>query len=260
MDQSDILSTAANGNKSGQNYYSEEGADTDGKKYNSLEEMWKHELSDGTKWYEKADEYWKGVEASVDGMLGGFSHISREDLRGSNEFLKEFLDGKIGPRLGTSHALDCGSGIGRIAKTLLLPIFGNVDLLEQNEEFLKTAKKYVQSEKVKNFFCSGMQNFDFKEHKYDLIWVQWVTGHLIDSDFVSFLKKCKGALKSGGIIVIKENNSTKGFLVDKTDSSVTRTDVHIRELIKGSGLTLVKVKLQARFPKEIFPVRMYAIR
>ena len=38
---------------------------------------------------------------------------------------------------------DCGSGIGRITKHLLLPLFTNVDMVEQNKEFLDQAPKYL---------------------------------------------------------------------------------------------------------------------
>ena len=31
---------------------------------------------------------------------------------------------------GTALALDCGAGIGRVTKSILLPIFDDVDLLE----------------------------------------------------------------------------------------------------------------------------------
>ena len=34
---------------------------------------------------------------------------------------------------GFSQALDCGAGIGRVTKSVLLPKFDNVDLLEQSK-------------------------------------------------------------------------------------------------------------------------------
>ena len=36
--------------------------------------------------------------------------------------------------------------------------------------------------------------------------IQWVIGHLEDTDFVAFLLRCKEALKPGGFLGLKENN------------------------------------------------------
>ena len=49
---------------------------------------------------------------------------------------------------GTRRALDCGAGIGRVSKRFLLPLFQEVDLLEQNSAFLEKAKTYLVSEDV----------------------------------------------------------------------------------------------------------------
>lgn len=63
----------------------------------------------------------------------------------------------------------------------------------------------------------------FDETKYDLIWNQWCLGHLTDAQLMEYLKKCKGVLKEGGWIVVKENMSTSGEdIFDDVDSSVTR--------------------------------------
>ena len=45
------------------------------------------------------------------------------------------------------RALDCGAGIGRVSKKLLLPLFSEVDLLEQNPAFLERAKTYLVRER-----------------------------------------------------------------------------------------------------------------
>lgn len=44
------------------------------------------------------------------------------------------------------RALDCGAGIGRVSKRVLLPLFSEVDLVEQNQTFLEKAKTYLVSE------------------------------------------------------------------------------------------------------------------
>lgn len=38
---------------------------------------------------------------------------------------------------------DCGAGIGRVTKNLLLPLFDTVDMVEQNPAFLQKAKDYL---------------------------------------------------------------------------------------------------------------------
>ena len=41
--------------------------------------------------YGDAKKYWEGIPATVDGMLGGFSHISSTDIAGSTKFLRDFI-------------------------------------------------------------------------------------------------------------------------------------------------------------------------
>lgn len=47
--------------------------------------------------------------------------------------------------------------------------------------------------RVGEFYQRGMQEMVF-EHKYDLIWIQWVIGHLTDNDLLDFLRRCEQAL------------------------------------------------------------------
>jgi hypothetical protein len=41
---------------------------------------------------------------------------------------------------------------------------------------------------------SGLQDFSPEPKTYDLIWCQWVLGHLTDEDLIDFLKSCKYVL------------------------------------------------------------------
>lgn len=41
--------------------------------------------------YEDAAQYWSQVPATVDGMLGGYGFISKVDIQGSNQFLKQLF-------------------------------------------------------------------------------------------------------------------------------------------------------------------------
>ena len=38
---------------------------------------------------------------------------------------------------------------------------------------------------------TGLQKFKPEEHVYDIIWIQWVIGHLTDEDLIAFLKRCQ---------------------------------------------------------------------
>ena len=56
-----------------------------------------------------------------------------------------------------TFALDCGAGIGRITKNLLLNHFKHVDLVEQNLKFLEVAKTYLKSysTRICNYYPIG---------------------------------------------------------------------------------------------------------
>ncbi len=78
---------------------------------------------------------------------------------------------------------------------------------------------------MRNIFNMGLEEWHPDEGvQYDLIWTQWCAGHLTDEQLVEYLQRCKAALNpDGGLIVLKENNSTVGEDVfDDVDSSVTR--------------------------------------
>lgn len=59
--------------------------------------------------YTDAQQYWKSIEPTVDGMLGGFSNINFTDIRGSQDFIKEVF--KMKPSPNKNMALDCGAGM-----------------------------------------------------------------------------------------------------------------------------------------------------
>ncbi|KAA0052465.1 alpha N-terminal protein methyltransferase 1 isoform X2 [Cucumis melo var. makuwa] len=179
-------------------------AGVDGHEFKNAEEMWREHVGNPTKrteWYREGVGYWQGVEASVDGVLGGYGHVNDADILGSEVFLKSVL----GERLSFAGkdrplvALDCGSGIGRITKNLLIRYFNEVDLLEPVSHFLEAARGSLAPEnngpsdlhKATNFFCMPLQEFTPDAGRYDVIWVQWCIGHLTDEDFISFFKRAK---------------------------------------------------------------------
>ncbi|KAK4488073.1 hypothetical protein RD792_003815 [Penstemon davidsonii] len=85
--------------------------------------------------------------------------------------------------------------------------------------------------------------------------------------------KSTDGLKPGGLFVLKENiarsvfythsntlnSSYLGFVLDKEDKSVTRSDAYFKQLFKKCGLHIYKMKDQRGLPDELFAVKMYAL-
>ncbi|KAL5012632.1 hypothetical protein ScPMuIL_011183 [Solemya velum] len=214
------------------------------------------------RFYEAAKKYWDAVTPNVNGMLGGFAQISPTDIDGSKAFLRPFLT-ISGGKTKNHRALDCGSGIGRITKRLLLSMFQKVDMVDQCQSFIDQAKTYVgaESSRVENFFCCGLQNFVPKTSHYDIIWCQWVLGHLTDDDLILFFKRCKNGLTSNGLIIVKENTtSSPKTEFDENDSSFTRKQDQLKDLMKKSGLTIVAEQKQKGLPKSLLDVYMFALQ
>ncbi|KAK3901432.1 S-adenosylmethionine-dependent methyltransferase [Staphylotrichum tortipilum] len=209
-------------------------------------------------------KYWQGIDASVNGMLGGLPHVTRVDLRGSRNFLAKLgVGSKEGQRVAAS-ALEGGAGIGRVTEGLLLDgIAREVDVIEPIAKF--TAALQGKSG-VRSIFNMGLQDWNPAEGmQYDLIWIQWCVGHLTDEQLVAFLRRCQAALNpDGGLIVVKENNSTTGEdNFDDVDSSVTREDGSFRRIFEEAGLRLVQSERQKGFQTaklQLLPVRMYALK
>ena len=156
--------------------------------------------------------------------LGGFSSISDVDLRSSHSFLAQFFiprsDFKKLPEAKANEikanqlrALDCGAGIGRITKNVLLKFFEKVDLLDNCQKFLLEARNYIGPEEYDqriSTICLPLQKFQPTDGaQFDLIWVQWVIGHLdTDQQFIDFMTKCKSVLKPHGLLIIKDNHTS----------------------------------------------------
>ncbi|XP_035754114.1 N-terminal Xaa-Pro-Lys N-methyltransferase 1 isoform X1 [Egretta garzetta] len=165
-------------------------------------------------------------------------------------------------RTGTTRALDCGAGIGRITKRLLLPLFKTVDMVDVTEDFLTKAKSYLGEEgrRVRNYFCCGLQDFSPEPNSYDVIWIQWVIGHLTDNHLSDFLRRCRAGLRPNGIVVIKDNMAQEGVIMDDVDSSVCRDLDVVRKIIRRAGLHLLAEERQENFPDEIYHVYTFAMR
>ncbi|XP_042193340.1 N-terminal Xaa-Pro-Lys N-methyltransferase 1 [Callorhinchus milii] len=218
-------------------------------------------VDDEVAFYSKAQKYWKNIPPTVDGMLGGYGHISNIDINSSKKFLQRFVGDGAG-KVGANLALDCGAGIGRITKRLLLPMFKKVDMVDVTESFLAKAKVFLgeDGKRVENYFCCGLQFFAPQSQRYDVIWIQWVIGHLTDEHLTQFLKRCKKGLRSNGIICIKDNVTQEGLVMDEVDSSVCRDLGTLRKIIKLAGLSMLAEEKQDNFPDEIYQVYSLAMR
>lgn len=213
---------------------------------------------------ENATKYWGAVDATVDGVLGGYGVISSSDADSSIAFAKQFLgETEVG------RALDCGAGIGRVTREVLVKLAHKVDLVELVPKYIEQARLELAGQpRVGDFFTSSLQAFSPAQGHYDLIWIQWVIGHLTDSEFVDFLRRCARGLRPGGWIMLKDNNASPKepglvdghYLVDEDDHSVMRTNSLVKGLIDEAGLELVKETRQTRFPQELCTVRMYALK
>lgn len=238
------------------------GSDSNGKTYKNPKEMWEAELrgdlyDEKEGWYGKSLAYWRKVEPTVSGVLGGMEHVHDADIRESKEFILS-----VQPPVGRKRALDCGAGIGRITKNLLVPLFETTDLMEPIDHMLEKAKVELAEHtgKIGKFLLESMEKAELTE-TYDVIVIQWVAIYLTDDHFSAFLKRCKAALNENGIIFFKENTASKNkFLVDKDDSSLTRSDAHYRHIFEAAGVTCVQHALQKVWPEDLFPVMMYALR
>ncbi|XP_056379651.1 N-terminal Xaa-Pro-Lys N-methyltransferase 2 isoform X2 [Hyla sarda] len=210
--------------------------------------------------YARARNFYRDVPASEEGMMGDFSDLSNTDIESSREFLRKFIGGP--GKAGTGFALDCGSGIGRVSKHVLLHMVNNIELVDMTEPFLEEAQNYLEdvAERVETLYCYCLQDFTPPARKYDVIWMQWVSGYLTDKDLLEFLLRCKNGLKDNGIIILKDNVGREGCRLDPMDSSVIR-DIHIlRSIIEKTGMSIIAEERQPGFPELCVPIWMFAIQ
>ncbi|KAI0426717.1 alpha-N-methyltransferase NTM1 [Xylaria sp. FL1042] len=211
--------------------------------------------------------YWQGIDASDNGMLGGYGHVSRIDLRGSRSFLAKLGFGRKNGVKTIRRVLEGGAGIGRITCGLLLELAETVDVVEPISKFTDALAK---CEGVGRIFNLGLEEWRPGEEgnlSYDVIWNQWCLGHLTDIQLEEYLLRCKSVLSAGedgkvkGVIVVKENITTgEEDMFDEVDSSVTRKETTFRHIFEKAGLRIIKTELQHGLPSELFPVRMFALR
>lgn len=234
------------------------GSDTEGRKYSSIEEMWN--AQDLSTWYSRAKGWYEdNCDATIDGVLGGIGHISGRDLEGSRAFLKKLDLPQMKPIL----ACECGAGIGRVTKGLLLDFADRCDLVESSSRLLFSAPEYIGDEQSHRcrFFCTELQEWIPRKNRYAIIWIQWTLCYLTDFDIVRFLRRCADSLIDGGWILLKENTcNEEAFVVDVDDSSITRSLEYWLDLVGKSGLQVKRLEWQDDFPDDIFPVPIIALQ
>lgn len=105
--------------------------------------------------YQRGIDYWTSVDASVDGVLGGFGTgpLPRVEQLSSRLFLLELLPSlQLFPSpLATQQdvdsareryvALDVGAGVGRVTAEVLLPLVDDIITIEPVKHFIETAKR-----------------------------------------------------------------------------------------------------------------------
>lgn len=135
-------------------------------------------------------------------------------------------------------------------------------MLEKAREKLLQMKptSIPQNHKAVNFFQCGLEAFDPQPGRYNAVWIQWAIMYLTDEDAISFFKRCARAMKPKGVIFLKENVCDSGFIVDSDDCSITRSHGYYVELFRKAGLRIAHTALQKNFPKQLFKVRIYALR
>lgn len=218
--------------------------------------------------YTDAITYWTDVPATVDGVLGGFGEttsVPRADVVGSSTFMRKLKTRWSSEPGKVKYGIDFGAGIGRVTRDFLHKICDKIDLLEPVKPFVEQMKVELadleKCGKIGEIFDIPMQDWTSEEGKYALIWCQWCCGHLPDDAFLKWLDQCKKGLQNDGLLVVKENNSNNDDdIFDPEDSSKTRSDKNFRRLFQQAGWKLIATDLQKGVPKELLPIRMYALK
>ena len=222
-------------------------------------------------------------------MLGGYARLSRLDLQGSANFVAKLRrlqraqqhqkaatrdataaadsDPDIDPDNRVARAVDCGAGIGRITRGLLARLARRIDVVEPVAKFtdaLTAAWPADAGAELGAVVSQPLQDWRPAPGTYDLIWIQWCLGHLDDAQTSALLRRCGSALaeRSQALIVVKENvaGADGGDVVDEGDASITHTEASFRRLFARAGLCVVLVDVQRGFPRELYAVKMFALR
>lgn len=247
------------------------GRDSEGDEFESIGEMWSllgvsldDNANNDAEWYTCAAEYYEdNCPGTLDGVLGGFASITTADLAGSKRFLENLQDKVPSIDWSSGAGCECGAGIGRVSKGLLLPLgVTRCDLVESSARLLSVAPEFIGDPGASKcrYICDTLQHWEPPKDTYSLIWVQWVLVYLTDTDIIKFLRRCGEALKQGGVICLKENTcDSELFVLDRDDASLTRSVPFLLRLVEASGLVVAHYETQDDFPDDLFAVPMIAL-
>ena len=254
------------------------GVDDIGNTFANLMELWTEQAIHRTSYYTANSTFWDedGYAGSTDeeAMIGDAT-TSVNDVIHSLQLIDNIYADH--PTWIIRNALDCGAGVGRVTKHVLLKRCNRVCLLEGCERWFKQIRRYLgkkRSQNCKFVFgrleesasleacCQGgisssnsrrSNNGDRRgkgEILFDLIWIQWTLQYLIDADVVSTLLRMRSALTSNGRLILKENRpcmdtvgTTESFQVDMPSGpnaryDVCRPDAHHRWLFRCALLVV----------------------
>ena len=114
--------------------------------------------------------------------------------------------------------------------------------------------------------AASLRDFEPQADGFDVVWLQWILGHLTDTDVLGLLCRSRAGLRAGGTIVVKENNAVPSaceqrglYTLDEGNANVVRSHAHHLALFKRAGLKVQRFQLQAGFPSELHAVRMYLL-
>lgn len=236
------------------------GVDSNGRQFESILALWQSKVkASDAAWYKKGEKYWDSAPKNLDGVLGGQVHVDAKDISSSLRFLKYGIE-RHGVVAG--HSLDCGAGIGRVTRQLLAPVCQKCSMVEQDAKYLQVAVDQVVSQwgkdKIGAVHVAGLQDFDWSaatassasssstpRHTYDVVWLQWVVGCVLDNDFIRFLQGAASSLTpDSGCIVIKDNvcRVGQGFWYDDNDSSISRSYEYFGVLFDMAGLAVLEAE------------------
>jgi protein N-terminal methyltransferase len=144
---------------------------------------------------------WKDANTDEWEVTGFDQQFQQTEISISFKLL-DFLEQSLHIKL--DRVADCGAGIGRVTDHLLSKRFNTVDLYERSEKLLQFAQQTFQGNpRIGDFINTDLKEVDFK-HKYDVIWVQMVSGYFDDEELVDFYVKCRDALTPNGVVVFKD--------------------------------------------------------
>ena len=121
------------------------GSDDIGRRYSNLVELWADQASNRTSYYAANEAFWDddgyGGGTDEEAMIGDDTTCA-SDAEHSLRLIDEHLRAKY-PSSVLRNALDCGAGVGRVTKHVLLKRVERVCLLEGCERWYDQIRRYL---------------------------------------------------------------------------------------------------------------------